>query len=77
MPCEVRENSLASSATMLTARRGAADCGQYREAAGAFAAAQFLARDYVRHGSFRNHRVVCLVSNHRGGNCDSDSKTQK
>jgi len=25
----------------------------------------------------RNHYVVCLVSNHRTGGCDSDSKGQK
>ena len=34
--------------------------------------------DYVRHSGIRNHRVVGLVSNHRGGGCDrSESKGQK
>jgi hypothetical protein len=34
--------------------------------------------DYVRHSGIRNHCVVGLVSNHRGGGCDrSESKGQK
>jgi hypothetical protein len=34
--------------------------------------------DYVRHSGIRNHCLVGLVSNHRGGGCDrSESKGQK
>jgi hypothetical protein len=34
--------------------------------------------DYVRYSGIRNHRVVGLVSNHRGGGCDrSESNGQK
>ena len=41
------------------------------------AAVHRLTRDYVRHRGICNHRAVCLVSNHRSGGCDSDSKGQK
>jgi hypothetical protein len=47
------------------------------KAAGAVAAAQFLTRNYLRHRGIRNYRAVGLVSNHRSGGCDSDSKGQK
>jgi hypothetical protein len=34
--------------------------------------------EVTRHSGIRNHRVVGLVSNHRGGGCDrSESKGQK
>jgi len=33
--------------------------------------------EVTRHSGIRNHRVAGLVSNHRGGGCDSDSKSQK
>ena len=34
--------------------------------------------DYVRHSGIRNHRVVALITNHRGVGCDrSESNGQK
>ena len=55
--------------------RGAPECGEHRQVVAA--AAQHLARDYLRHRGIRDQRVRGPVSNHRSGGCDSDSKGQK
>src|SRR6516165_4109326 len=51
--------------------------GEYRQAAGAIAAIQFLTRDHVRHRGVRDPRVVCLVSNQRGDGYDDGNKGGK
>jgi len=58
----------------IEARRIAANIAKLPETR---AAVHRLTRDYVRHRGICNHRAVCLVSNHRSGGCDSDSKGQK
>jgi hypothetical protein len=52
-------------------------CREHRQAAGAFAEAQRLARDYLRDRSIRDRRVMGLVSNHRSGGYDSESNGRK
>jgi len=54
---------------------GAADRGEYRQAAGA-AGAQILTRHHLQHGGTRP-RVDCLVSNHPSADYESGNKGRK